>query len=255
MKKIIKYVILDILRNKIVIAYTLFLFLLSFGLFTIEDNTSKGVLSLLTLILILVPLISIVFSSIYVYNSAEFIELLAAQPLKRKSLWTSIFLGLSVSLSTAFLIGCGIPILVYSPTDVGFTILLMGVLLSVIFVSIALLGSVYTKDKAKGIGISILLWFYFSIIFDGIILFVLFQFMDYPLEKAIIGLSILNPIDLARILILIKMDISAMMGATSAVFKSFFGSALGMIGSISVMILWVAVPLWLSLRLFNKKNL
>src|SRR5690606_26708864 len=142
MKKIIKYVILDILRNKIVIAYTLFLFLLSFGLFSIEDNTSKGVLSLLTLVLILVPLISIVFSSIYVYNSAEFIELLAAQPLKRKSLCISIFTCLSVSLSVTFLIGCEIPILIYSPTDVGFTILLMGILLSVIFVSIALLGPV-----------------------------------------------------------------------------------------------------------------
>jgi Cu-processing system permease protein len=70
-----------------------------------------------------------------------------------------------------------------------------------------------------------------------------------------VGLSVLNPIDLARILILIKMDISAMMGATSAVFKSFFGSTIGMIGSISVMILWAFTPLWLSLRLFNKKNL
>src|SRR5699024_7539034 len=105
------------------------------------------------------------------------------------------------------------------------------------------------------IGIAILLWFYFAIIFDGIILFILFQFMDYPLEKAIIGLSILNPIDLARILILIKMDISAMMGATSAVFKSFFGSSLGMLGSIIIMFLWAITPLWISLRLFNKKNL
>lgn len=255
MNKIIKYIFLDILRNKIVIAYTLFLFFLSFGLFTIEDNTSKGILSILTLILILVPLISIIFSAIYVYNSAEFIELLAAQPLKRSSLWFSIFAGLSASLSVSFLIGCGIPMLIFSPNDVGITIVLMGVLLSIIFVSIALLGSVYTKDKAKGIGIAILLWFYFAIIFDGIILFILFQFMDYPLEKAIIGLSILNPIDLARILILIKMDISAMMGATSAVFKSFFGSSLGMLGSIIIMFLWAITPLWISLRLFNKKNL
>lgn len=255
MKKIIKYVILDILRNKIVIAYTLFLFVLSLGMFTIEDNTSKGILSLLTLVLILVPLISIVFSAIYVYNSAEFIELLSAQPLKRRSIWVSIFTGLSSSLSVAFMIGCGIPILIHSPNDVGFIILLMGVLLSIIFVSIALLASVSTKDKAKGIGIAILLWFYFAIIFDGIVLFILFQFMDYPLEKAIIGLSVLNPIDLARILALIKMDVSAMMGATSAVFKSFFGSNLGMISSIVVMLLWMAIPLWFSLRLFNKKNL
>src|SRR5690606_22565330 len=114
-------------------------------------NTSKGIVSLLTLILILVPLISIVFSTIYVYNSAEFIELLAAQPIKRKSLWISIFTGLSVSLSLAFIIGCGLPILLYSPTEVGFTMLLMGVVLSIIFVSIALLASIYTRDKAKGI--------------------------------------------------------------------------------------------------------
>lgn len=255
MNKIIKYVIVDILRNKIVIAYTIFLFLLSFGLFNIEDNTSKGLVSLLTLVLFLVPLISITFSTIYVYNSAEFIELLAAQPIKRTSLWLSLFAGLSISLCLAFIVGCGIPILIYAPSGVGLTLLAMGVLLSIIFVSIAFLASVYTRDKAKGIGIAILLWFYFSILFDGIVLFALFQFMDYPLEKAIIALTVLNPIDLARVLILIKMDISALMGATSAIFKSFFGSSLGMSLSFLIMAIWALMPLWLSVRKFNKKNL
>lgn len=255
MNKIIKYVIVDILRNKIVIAYTIFLFLLSFGLFNIEDNTSKGLVSLLTLVLFLVPLISITFSTIYVYNSAEFIELLAAQPIRRTSLWLSLFAGLSISLCLAFILGCGIPILIYAPSSVGLTLLAMGILLSIIFVSIALLASVYTRDKAKGIGIAILLWFYFSILFDGIVLFALFQFMDYPLEKAIIALTVLNPIDLARVLILIKMDISALMGATSAIFKSFFGSSLGMSLSLLIMAIWAMVPLWLSVRKFNKKNL
>ncbi len=80
------------------------------------------------------------------------------------------------------------------------------------------------RDKAKGIGVVILLWLYFSIIFDGLVLFVLFQFADYPLEKMMVGVVTLNPIDLSRILILLKMDVSALMGYTGAIFKDFFGT-------------------------------
>src|SRR6476646_6069763 len=114
MKKIAKYVILDILRNRIMIAYTVLLFLISLSVFTLEDNVDKGVLSLVNLVLLIVPLVSIIFSTIYVYNSGEFIELLVAQPIRRKNIWLSIFFGLAISLSLAFFIGVGIPILLYS---------------------------------------------------------------------------------------------------------------------------------------------
>jgi len=255
MNKIAKHVILDILRNKIVIAYTLFLFISSMGLFLMEDNPEKSMTSILTINLTLIPLVSIIFSTIYVYNSTEFIEFLAAQPIRRKTLWTNIFYGLSLSLALAFLIGCGIPILIFAAGPTGWAMLVMGVLLSVIFVSIALLASVYTKDKARGIGISILLWFYFTLVFDGIVLFLLFQLMDYPLETILVGFSILNPIDLARILILLKMDISALMGASSAVFKQIFGGNLGMLLATFIMFLWVILPLSLSLKKFKRKEL
>ncbi|HEY6978583.1 MAG TPA: ABC transporter permease subunit [Chitinophagaceae bacterium] len=255
MKKIIKYVMVDILRNKIVLAYTLFLLVISFSVFTLEDNTAKGLLSLLNIILFIVPLISVIFSTIYVYNSSEFIELLVSQPLKRRSIWLSLFSGLSVSLGLAFFAGAGIPILLYQPTTTGFMMLGTGCLLSVIFVAIALLAAVVTRDKAKGIGVSILLWLYFSLLFDGLVLFLLFQFEDYPLEKFMIGISAFNPIDLSRILILLQMDISALMGYTGAVFKDFFGTQAGMLATILVLLLWIAVPTWLSLRKFNLKDL
>lgn len=255
MNKITKHVILDILRSKIIIAYTLFLLVFSLGLFLMEDNPEKSMASLLTINLIVIPLISIIFSTIYVYNSSEFIEFLASQPIKRKTLWNSIFFGLSLSLVLAFLIGCGIPILLFSATPTGWTMLLMGVLLTLIFVSIALLASVYTKDKSKGIGISVLLWFYFTLVFDGIVLFLLFQLMDYPLENVIVGFSILNPVDLARILILLKMDISALMGASSAVFKQIFGGNSGMLLAMFIMLLWIAVPLYFSSKKFKGKDL
>lgn len=255
MLKIIKYVVGDILRNRIMVVYTIFLLAISLSFFNLEDNISKGLLSLLNIVLIIIPLVSIIFSTIYIYNSAEFIELLVSQPLKRKNIWISIFAGMAISLTVAFMIGAGIPILFYAPSSTGIAMLVMGILLSIIFASIAMLTSVMIRDKAKGIGISILLWLYFSLLFDGIILFLLFQFEDYPLEKPMIAMTALNPIDLGRILILLKMDISALMGYTGAVFRDFFGTQAGFMMSLLIMFVWILIPAALSVRKFNRKDL
>lgn len=255
MKKIIKYVLLDLLRNRIVMAYTLLLLVISLSVFNLEDNPSKGILSLLNLVLIIVPLVSIVFATIYVYNAAEFIELLVSQPLKRVNIWMSIYAGLGLSMCVAFFIGCGIPVLLYAPFDTGIMIVAMGLLITLVFVAIALLASVITRDKAKGIGVAVLLWFYFTLIFDGIVLFLLFQFMDYPMEKPMLLFSCLNPVDLARIMILLKLDVSALMGATSAIFHDCLGNWWGMVGALTVMLAWAILPLWGSVRRFNRKDL
>jgi Cu-processing system permease protein len=255
MQKIVKYVMIDILRSRVVLSYTILLLVISLTVFNLEDSSSKGLLSLLNIVLFIVPLVSIIFSTIYIYNSAEFIELLVSQPIKRKYLWLSLFLGLASSLATAFLIGVGVPVLIFQPNMPGITMVVTGFLLSVIFVSLALLSAVITRDKAKGIGVSILLWLYFALIFDGLVLFLLFQFQDYPLEKIMVGISSLNPVDLSRILILLQLDTSALMGYTGAVFKDFFGTQAGIIISVAVLILWVWVPVWLSLRKFNRKDL
>src|SRR6187402_2930441 len=98
MLKIMKYVMTDLLRNRTVLVYTAFLFVTAFGMFSLEDNSTKGLLSLLNLILIFVPLVCIIFSTIYMYNSAEFIELLLSQPLKRKTIWLSLFAGVAGSV-------------------------------------------------------------------------------------------------------------------------------------------------------------
>ena len=96
--------------------------------------------------------VSILFAAIYVYNSAEFLELLVSQPLKRKTIWLSLFTGLALSLCIAFFMGAGIPILIYQANMIGITMIIMGLLLTVIFVAIAMLATVKTRDKAKGIG-------------------------------------------------------------------------------------------------------
>ncbi|NTS42078.1 ABC transporter permease subunit [Flavisolibacter sp. BT320] len=255
MLKLSKYVLYDILRNRVVIAYTAFLLLVSFSLFQMEVNSSKAVLSLLNIVLIVVPLVSMVFSTIHWYNSYEFIELMLTQPISRRKVLLSEFAGIGSSLVTAFLVGVGIPVLLYNFDSTGLALLLVGSLLTLVFTAIAFLASIKSRDKARGIGAALLLWFYFALIFDGLLLLVLFTFSDYPLEKIILALSSFNPIDLGRIYLMLQMDVSALMGYTGAVYKDFFGSQAGLLYTLGIMLVWIAAPLLLAIRSFNKKDL
>jgi Cu-processing system permease protein len=255
MGKIVKYILIDILRSKVVVGYTLLLLLISSSVYLLDDNPVKGTLSLLNIVLIIVPLVSIIFSTTYFYNSYEFIELLLSQPVKRNDLVTSIYAGLAFALTLAFVIGSGIPLLLFAPGLAGATMMLGGIGLTLVFTAFAVLASVYTRDKAKGIGVAIMLWFYFAIIYDVLVLFVLFSFSDYPLEKAMVVLSSLNPIDQARIMILLQLDISAIMGYTGAVFKEFVGTTAGAVYAAGVVLTWAALPLWLAIRKFSTKDL
>ncbi|TRX20635.1 ABC transporter permease subunit [Flavobacterium franklandianum] len=255
MNRIIKIIFLDILKNKIVLAYTLILALLSWSSFGLEDNSAKGLLTILNVILFTVPLVSILFATIYLYNSSEFIELLLSQPVKRKKIWLSLFLGLSLSMVAAFFIGAGIPLLVNAPDSVGIMMVIVGCLISIIFVALAFLSSILTRDKAKGIGIAIMTWLYFALLFDGLVLFLLFQFSEYPIEKAMVAVTAFSPIDLARIQILLQLDVSAMMGYTGAIFKDFFGTAIGLMVSFMFLCLWAIIPFYISLKKFKNKDL
>lgn len=253
--KIAKYVVYDILRNRFVLAYLLFLLVVSMSFFNLESDPAKGMMSLLNIILIVLPLVSIVFATIHLYNSYEFIELMLAQPLRRSDIFLGQYAGMAVSLCIAFGVGVGLPVLLYDGSWRGATLVVCGLLLTLAFVSMAFLATVLARDKARGIGIALLLWFFCTILYDGIILMGMFAFSDYPLEKAIIGLAFLNPVDLARIAMLLQLDAAALMGYTGALFQHFFGSALGTGLSFLAMLMWIFGPLWLAVRIFKKKDI
>jgi len=134
-------------------------------------------------------------------------------------------------------------------------LLLIGVLLTFIFIALSFLISVKQDDKAKGLGLAILIWLVLAVVYDGFVLLIIYNFQDYPLENAMMILSALNPIDLGRILFLMKFDIAALMGYTGAVFQRFFGSSLGVIISVICLLIWIIVPFLLSSRFFKKKDL
>jgi Cu-processing system permease protein len=255
MTSLIRYILHDILRTRFVLLYTAFLFTSTFALFQLDSDVGKIILSLLNIVLMVVPLVSVVFATIHFFSSYEFIELMLAQPVNRKSIFLSEHLAVASSLCLAYAVGVGLPFLLFGAGDKVIPLLGTGLFLTVVFVSLAFLSSVLTRDKSKAIGIALLFWFYFSLLFDGLLLWMVYTFNDYPMEKVTLVLIALNPIDLARIIMLLQLDISALMGYTGAFYKNFFGSNVGVVFATSTLTVWAVVPLLLGIRIFNRKDL
>jgi Cu-processing system permease protein len=247
MKKILKYSFYDLIRSKWTFVYCAFFAVLTLAFFILNNDASKVVTSLMNIILSLVPLVAISFGVMYYYNSREFIELLLAQPIRRRDIFLGQYLGVGTSLSLSIIFGMGLPFCIFGLSDGSvllsfLTLMIVAVVLSFIFSGIGFYISMRNENKIKGFGLAILIWLFFVIIYDGIFLIALSVFSEYPLEKFALGATLFNPIDLSRILITLQLDISVMMGYTGAIFKMFFGSGLGMILVAISILFWLILP-------------
>ena len=259
MRKVFAYSFKDFIRSWWNILYTLFFLMAAVSFLFLNNDLNKGIVSLMNMVILICPLIGTVFGYMYFFNSSEFTNLLLAQPLSRKSIFMGQYLGLATSLSMSIIVGLGIPFLIYglsvSDQISNFTTLLFaGVALTFIFTALAFLVAIYSRNRLKGFGLVILIWLFMAVIYDAAILMILFRFEDYPLEKPAIAFTLANPIDLSRILVLLKLDVSALMGYTGALFSKFFQKSIGMALSGSAILLWIIAPVMWMLSKAKKRD-
>lgn len=256
--KVLKYQSRDAARSRWLIAYAAFFMLVSEVLLRFSADPMKVQLSLVSVVLFLVPLVSIVFGTVYLYNAREFIELLLAQPVNRRQLYGGLYLGLTLPLVLAFVCGLGTPFLFHGSDGAAFGtlawLLTSGVVLTCVFTAVASLIALRCEDRLRGLGAAIGAWMLLTVVYDGFVLFVLAAFSSYPLERAALGLMLANPIDIARVSLLLRFDGAAMMGYTGAVFLDFFGKGYGMAITAAALLLWVSMPLLFGMRVFERKD-
>ena len=247
------------MRSRWSYVYFLFYLLLGFVLLFLNNDVSKAVITLMNIIIVLVPLIGTIFGVMYFYNSKEFTELLLGQPIKRSSIFLGQYLGVAGSLTLSLVLGLGIPFVLYglfkSNAIFDFSLLLVtGAFLTLIFTALSFNIALSNENKIKGFGYAVLMWLFLAVIYDGLFLMFLIVFKEYPLDSFSLVATMLNPIDLSRTLILLKLDISALLGYTGAVFKQFFGTNQGLIVSMLMLILWTVLPIWRLLSKSKKKD-
>ena len=259
MFKILKYSFYDLSRSRWSYVYFFFYLLLGIVLLFLNNNLSNAVITLMNVIIILVPLIGTIFGIMYYYNSKEFTELLLAQPIKRSSIFLGQYLGVAISLSLSLVLGLGFPFVAYGLFESAaildfFSLLTTGVFLTFIFTALAFNIALGNENRIKGFSYAILMWLFLAVIYDGLFLLSLVYFQEYPLDKFSLIATMLNPIDLSRILIILKLDIAALLGYTGAVFKQFFGTGLGFILAMGMLTLWVILPVTRMLYVAKRKD-
>jgi len=257
--KVVRYELRNVIRNRWVIAYALFFLMTTELLLRLGGRTPRALLSLLNVVELLIPLVTIVFGTIYWHGSREFTELLLAQPVRRSSLFHGLFAGLVLPLSAAFVLGVLVPIVLHRGAGAESAALLVlmlvaGVALTAVFGAIATLIAGVVDDRLKALGVALGIWGVMTIAWDGLILWTTMAFADRPLETPLRVMTFLNPVDLARVLLTLRLDVSAMMGYTGAVFSRMLGGWSGTVAAVGGLALWALVPGLFALRAFKTRD-
>jgi Cu-processing system permease protein len=205
----------------------------------------------------IIPLATLILSTIYVYNAREFTELLLAQPIARGELYAGLYLGLALPTVGGFLVGVAAPFVVRGvPTAGGAlaTLLAVGAALTFAFTAIAFCIALRAEDRLRGVAVALGVWLLVAVVYDGMVLTAVALLSDYPIERPLLALMFANPVDLGRVLLLLKLDASALMGYTGAVFERFIAGSRGVLLASAALAFWIAVPATIGARLFRRKD-
>lgn len=255
----VTYQLRDLLRSSWLVLYALFFFVASEGLLRYGGDETKALLSLSTVVLFVVPLITVAYGTVYLYQSRDFTELLLAQPVRRGQLFAGLYSGIALALSAAVVAGVTIPFAArggFAQTGtrgVLVTLLLVAVALTCIFTAIAFVIAIRCEDRLRGLGMAIAAWLALALVYDGLVLVAVATFGSHALERAMLAAMLANPIDLGRVLLLMQFDKAALMGYTGAVFQRFFAGTGAFVAALALLG-WLAVPALAAARAFRKKD-
>ena len=203
--------------------------------------------------------VTIALATVYVYGAREFTETLLAQPVRRRALFSGLYLGLSLPFAGAFAAGVGLPLAMRGFGDAdtraaALTLLVTGTLLTLCFTAIACCVAFIVEDRLRGLSTALAVWLVLGVLYDGVVLTIVAAFSDRPLEPALLALTFANPIDLARVLLLLRLDVAALMGYTGAAFERFFAGAAGTAVAFGALAFWIATPALAAARRFSRKD-
>jgi Cu-processing system permease protein len=178
----------DMLRKRWVIVYTGLLMLAGDLLLRLAGSGASALVSLLNVVLLLIPLIALVLGTASLYGARAFTELLLAQPIPRRSLFFGLYAGVAVPLASATAIALLAPFLWHRALDPSSAPMLLlmiavSVLLVALFTSMSFVITVLVRDRARGLGVALLLWLALSVVYDGVVLSVATVLRDWPIER------------------------------------------------------------------------
>ncbi len=220
---------------------------------------TTALVSLLDVVLIVTPLAGLVLGTMQVHHARELTELLLAQPVTRDRLFIRLWAAAALPLVAALVVGLVAPfawhgMLVGPAARLLPGVVLAAVALALVSNALAFVIALRIDDRVRALGVALAAWLVAAVLWDGLVLVVAMLFADRPVETPMLMLLALNPLDIARVLLLLGSDAAAMLGYTGAVLSRALGASAGRAVLAAVLTAWLLVPLWLARRSFERKD-
>jgi Cu-processing system permease protein len=219
--------------------------------------------SLMSLSIYLIPLIAFIlgYDSITGEEEDGTMPLLLSSSAARNEIYLGKFIGLIFVISIAIFAGYGISgiIILIKETAADilsyFVFILSSILLGISFLSVAILISSFTRSRTASITISVFLWFFYIFIYDLLLIGILVATKGKAvfINNTVIGsLMLLNPTDVYRLFTISFISgLKGYYGLTSILTGKFI---LGHFLLIFIYVLWVFLPVFLGMYIFNRKK-
>lgn len=221
---------------------------------------SRLTLSLMNLVLFIVPLTGLILGVGSIAGSAETLPLLLAQPVSRGEILAGKYLGLAAAIAVAQALGFGAGGLVVAiqagPDQVEGFVALTGLSLILGWLSLATSLAIASllPDRVRALSAALLLWLLLVVAYDLAVLGLTAILQGVPLQAVLFPALLVNPIDLARVLITMAVGSGALFGPTSAVLVKLLGGPGGVALGLAVLAIETAVPLAIAARVFRRRD-
>jgi Cu-processing system permease protein len=224
------------------------------------QSLARLTLSLMNLVLFIVPLAGLVLGVTSITGASGTLPLLLAQPIGRAEVVFGKLIGLSTALTVSLLVsfgGGGVIVATQAGSGSlnGFLALTgLSIVLGWLSISSALCIAVIWPDRLKAVSAALLLWLLMVVAYDLLVIGATATLRGLPLQSILFPALLLNPVDLARVLTTLAVGSGALFGPTAAVLMRTFGSQLGMIVGIAVLLIETCVPAIVAVKVFERRD-
>jgi Cu-processing system permease protein len=128
--------------------------------------------------------------------------------------------------------------------------------LGLVFLSLSAMLSILAHRKPMAIVTALILWFFFLFVYDFLVLSASYYVAEAYLRKMLYFSLLGNPIDMARVIVLMSVGGEAALGAAGAgLLRMFGGTITSAISAGCLFIVWIAVPLMIAAAVFRRQDI
>lgn len=222
----------------------------------------RTTVTMLNLMLIIVPVVALVAGGQSLCRDPGYLEFLASQPLSRADILLGKILGLFAALTVMTILGFGLGglIVAVKSQSVGIWkyLIFVGVSLTLglVFLALAALLSITAHRRPMAIVTGLILWLFFLFIYDLIVLSASYHVNEAYLRTMLYFSLLGNPIDIARVVVLMSVGGEAALGAAGAgLLRMFGGPVTAAISAAGLFVIWIVTPLTLAAFLFRRQDM